>query len=549
MTATGTTIDIEYDNPYWYEPVETKRYSEHVVTIDFITDMNIRVEENLDKNKSIFENSSEDICLFSKYLLGIDLYAWQIEFLYDIQDSIKNTSDIREFIALTARQLGKTTCLLVIIAWVLIFNKLPVGMSNSTQVAVISATDKQAKKLLKKLKLLLIAGERYMHRTYKGEFTTSAQHELGAGKFFSALLDYKAENNKTVISIKAHFEGVQVPLLNEAYGNSIAESHPPTAGVLGETVSLLIVDEAGRHDLIDDDFFTDELNPIGDHADAISIYTSTPWGPLGYFYERCDPNKEFFSEASLYCYSIEALKNESHEGAKRQYKKAQKRISDYEAAGKHDTVTQVYYCGFVKGALNYFDLDRVSEMFDEDLIRLQEFEGPCDIGVDFGGQVKSKTSITISRLNEDTGHITRLFEKHYPVKGDDDLLDDIALLMTRFNIQRVVVDDCPAGHTHIRTMERDLGWTVTRMQFSTSKVQKYGAFRVKLNKGLLSSYPDRPLKTEMNNLQQSSTATRSQIKVARNKTDDIIDSFVISCYNFLDDKVHEVGFIDWENYG
>ena len=87
---------------------------------------------------------------------------------------------------------------------------------------------------------------------------------------------------------------------------------------------------------------------------------------------------------------------------------------------------------------------------------VEEYSQPCDMGVDFGGQVKSKTVITISTIDE-YGQVHRLYHKQYPVQEDLSLLDDIKLLRERFSIERIIVDDCPAGDVWIRRMELE-GW-------------------------------------------------------------------------------------------
>lgn len=524
-----------------------QRYEPVTVTEDFIREQQDRIGAGVDKS-NFFRACSEDITVFAKYMLGIDLYAWQVDFLKKIQEAIDGDSDQRHFAALTSRQIGKSTCLQVIALWVCIFNKRPVGQGNQTGVAIISATDKQAKKLLRKTRLMMYAGERFMHRKYDGKWTTGSKHELGEGKFFSTLISKEDPNNTTTITFKTPTEEMSKYLLRDSTNGSFIESHPPTAGVLGETVSFLIVDEAGRSEDIKDEFFNAELSPIGDYADAIRIYTSTPWEPSGFFYELCDPDDEYGSSADLSVYSIEALSEEPSVDAQRQYASAKKRIGEWEQKGKFDDVRKTYYCEFVKGELNYFEPEKVREVFDESLSKMQSYELPCDLGVDFGGQVKSQTSITISALDEDSGNIVRLYEHHYDINKDGSLIEDIETLWSYFNIQRVVVDDCPAGWAYINRMEQEKGWPVDRMQFKRDKVRKYGAFRVKMNEGLVFSYPDQELKDQMLALQQSKTSTQSKIVPATGKKDDIIDSFVISCFNFLDTQVRDYGFIDPDNY-
>jgi hypothetical protein len=154
------------------------------------------------------------------------------------------------------------------------------------------------------------------------------------------------------------------------------------------------------------------------------------------------------------------------------------------------------------------------------------------MGVDFGGQVKSRTAVTISELT-DKGTVRRLFHKVYPVGKDITLIDDMTNLMTKFNVQRIIPDDCPAGQYMIKKMIEEKGWNVQPMNFRSEKVAKYGAFRNFLNKGKIVSYQDDELKTEMLAMEFNNGSKNSVIEHAPGYTDDLIDSFVMSSYFFV----------------
>jgi hypothetical protein len=101
-------------------------------------------------------------------------------------------------------------------------------------------------------------------------------------------------------------------------------------------------------------------------------------------------------------------------------------------------------------------------------------------------------------------------------------------------VQRVVVDDCPAGQHMIQRME-NRGWDVVRMNFRREKVAKYGAFRAKLQKGQLASYKDDDLLEEMLALEKNPSRQRSRIGPPSGYSDDLIDSWVMSCYNYIEE--------------
>ena len=64
---------------------------------------------------------------------------------------------------------------------------------------------------------------------------------------------------------------------------SVIKSYPPTTGVLGETFTIVVIDEAGLSEKISDQFFYETVYPTGNKNNAIRIYTSTPWVPSGFF--------------------------------------------------------------------------------------------------------------------------------------------------------------------------------------------------------------------------------------------------------------------------
>jgi hypothetical protein len=170
----------------------------------------------------------------------------------------------------------------------------------------------------------------------------------------------------------------------------------------------------------------------------------------------------------------------------------------------------------------------------------------CDMGIDFGGQRRSRTVITITKLNPDTKQIMRLFHKAYPVQRDLNLIDDVEALLSQFNVQRIIPDDCPEGDHLIRQMKERKGWNLHPMNFRADKVKKYGAFRSAVNKGLVKSYEDPELKVEMKALENSEGSRQSLIQAAPGYTDDFIDSFVMSAYFFVQDE-DKFNFYDVES--
>lgn len=481
-----------------------------------------------DTSVGLIEACSKNVIVFSERMLGLRPYAWQAYWLRRIQEAVDEKTPIREFLALTSRQVGKSTALAILAVWMCVYNKYPGTIGKNTIFGVVSASDVQAKKLLYEMKKLMRIGDRYMEANYQD----SEKNPLFGKGFFANLLDESEPNNTTTITFKPWKPKVHGPfLLKGSESGSIIKSYPPTSSVLGETFTVVVIDEAGKTDKISDQFFYDYMYPTGNSTNAIRIYTSTPWVCSGFFYRLVDPENIYGESAKdLVIFTIDALQLENPD----YYKTVMQTVDQLNRDGKTDEVQRAYYCRFVKGEAAYFKPDKVMDMFVREYEQFEEYEGECDMGIDFGGQVTSRSVITISALHED-GKVRRLYRKMYDVGKDNKMIEDVEALLKRFNVQRIIPDDCPQGDFMIREME-EKGWNVHRMSFRKEKVKKYGAFRSSMNRGEIESFEDDDLKTEMLALEIAEGSRQSKIQHAPGYTDDLIDSFVMSCYFFVQEE-------------
>jgi len=406
-----------------------------------------------------------------------------------------------------------------------VFNKYPGTVYSNTIVGIASASDVQAKKLLYEMRKLLRLGNQHMKLTYRDK----DNNPMFGEEFFTDLLDDHEPNNTTTLTFKPHDKAVHGEyLLAGSKSGSVIKSYPPTSGVLGETFTVVVIDEAGKSDKITDQFFYDFMYPTGNSTNAIRIYLSTPWTTSGFFYRLVDPDDIYpESAANVVVFTVDAIKIENPE----YHKVVMKTIKALEQDGKIDEVQRAYYCRFVKGDDNYFNPDKVLDSFTSDYSMYNSYNGMTDMGVDFGGQAKSKTVITISELTNE-GHIRRLYHKSYAVGQDLSLIDDMQVLIKQFNVQRIIPDECPAGDFLIRTM-KEKGWNIHPMSFKADKVKKYGAFRSHLNRGEVVSYKDDALQTEMLAMETIQGDRTTKIRAAAGYNDDLIDSFIMSCYFYV----------------
>lgn len=507
---------------------------EIVITPEMVSEYNKLSERP--EGKGLLEACSESVIVFAKHMLGMELYTWQKIVAIELMKRVGQADFDKRFAILTSRQIGKTTLSAILALWIATFNKTASGAQYNSKIGIVSATDNQAKKVLREVRTLLRIGDAHCREHYSKE-----KEDIMDKGLLSALVDHEEDNNKQTITFKYskvvvdHESGAEAPefgqyLLEGSKVGSRIDSFPPTAVILGNTFSFLYMDECGRSEKFTDEVHDEFLRPTVKAFDGASLYTSTPWQPSGFFYDLCDPeDKKEEHDYPRFLFTVDAIKYENAT----QYESCLKDIEIYRLDGKGDEAERAYYCRFVRGESSYFDPEDVDVMFDGEDKFVTEFDGAVDIGVDFGGQVKSRTVVTVTYLDS-AGVIHRLYHKVYSVGDDDKLMDDLGYVMLRFpGWQRIIPDDCPAGHFRIKEMYKN-GWNVHPMNFRTWKVKKFGAFRARLHRGLIKSYQDGDLSVEMKALEFSNAATQSNIMPPRGYNDDMIDSFVMSCFFYLE---------------
>lgn len=487
------------------------------------------------KGEGLFEQCSKNPVLFVERMIGVKPFAWQVDVLIAFRDRIEGRTSYRDILLNTSRQIGKSAVLSWCAMWAAIFNKKPDKAMGRTLIAIVSRGDRPARKLLREINLWFRFGDRFMRSEYRDE----DGNPLFGKYFFTDLLSPTDPNNSQTITLKDG-EEIDTPFICEgSVVGSVIGSYPPTASVLGETFTVGMIDEAAHKDM-PNEFIIRELKPTGNANGAIWISASTPWNANGWFYDRM---VDTTGEVQKFVFSIDAIEEEPL--GVMQYEDAMNDVATLKRNGDFNSINIIYYCRFEQADSQYFNPLKVEEMFSEDISMFESFSEMCDMGVDFGGEVNSRTVITISYFNESTRNITRVFAKRYPVGTQLGLIEDIEELMGRFNIQRIIPDYCASGVPYIKQMVNK-GWNVQPnnegMVYRRDKIAKYGSFRAKLNRGEIYSFEDKVLMAEMKSLEQSETSKQSKITAPRGGTDDMIDSFVQSCYFFLDEDDGAVEF-------
>ena len=363
------------------------------------------------------DRAKKDTTYFMYHMIGMTPYVWQHELFKKLDGGTKR------IIACTCRQyLGKTTAAAI---WALksaFFNTLAHSATyDKTRIGFISKTEDQGFKFITDVKEIMQRGDEHVRRATKGKLD----------KFFTRSIDLRqgVDNNRSTITFK---NGCQI------------RAFPPTDKVRGNTLSALMLDEFAFFP--DDDLFFGTFYPTLSKTHGPLLITSTPNGQKGVYFQLFDPfdwnqNHEF-ERMWLNWKHIESPKDRATIDQIRE---------TYLASGQDRLFEQEYNASFTEAADAFFNSDQVDAAVDLTAVRQKQFDKPCDLGVDFG-MANSQTVITISYLDKDN-IIHRIYHYVYPRGKETHLLDDIQELMGRFNIRRIIPDDCPEGYHFIQRME------------------------------------------------------------------------------------------------
>ena len=133
------------------------------------------------KEVGLLQACSENVVVFASHMLGLKLYSWQVLFLNRIQKALVDDKITREFLAITSRQIGKSTSIAIFALWCCVFNKYPGTVSNNSSIGIASASDEQAKKLLNEIKKFIRLGDAFMKVTYvddEGNLTDKKEYKF-----------------------------------------------------------------------------------------------------------------------------------------------------------------------------------------------------------------------------------------------------------------------------------------------------------------------------------------------------------------------------------
>jgi len=379
-------------------------------------------------------------------------------------------------------------------------NILPSGVNKTTKIGIISASEEQSKKVMANIRELIIMGDKHVETMTGGKTKNHFTNQIDKSQ--------SASNNKSSITFT---NGNQIICL------------PPTGRVRGYSFSLAFVDEAAF--IESDDFYDTDIEPTTNGTNGLICLTSTPNGQKGFYYNFFDPDERYDT------HTYDRFWLGYHDLPEDMILRIEAKKVDMYKTGREKQFKQEYEALFTVQMEAFFDSEDVDNMFDKSMRKYDKYDAPCDLGVDFG-MVNSHTTLTVSRLTKDN-IIERIYSYRYDFETDDNLIEDIETLKKRFNIQRIIPDNCAEGFYKIQEMEKK-GWRVTPMNFKKDKIAKYTEFRSRLRQGKIKSYKDMAIEIEMKAMQEEEGVRMTKIHKPSGGTDDLIDCFVMSCYHYLE---------------
>lgn len=433
--------------------------------------------------------------------LGVRPFTWQAEFL----DALASG---RNVLACTSRQVGKTSALAWFALWACLFNSWPMPATKKTRIVFVSKTDGQAMKVISDIREFMRLGDDRVFDLTKGKVVQHFTSKLAKGD--------NTSNTKAIITFE---NGCQIISL------------PPTDAARGYTASVVFMDEVA---FIPDDIIRDVLLPIVSATGNRVSATSTPNGKQGWFYKHFDPEDQAAEHLFVRLWiPYDCIRHEEPERVELKDKDKQFAIRH----GEERSFLQEYEADFTASESGFFGPE-VDDCIDDSLDIQYEYKGECDMGIDFGKKL-SRTVITITTLmkEKDKNTIRLLYQFEYgEEKGiGQDLVEDVTQLLKQFNIQRIVVEDCPQS-AFFQQAAIVRGWPMTIFQPTVDKNKQYNILRSWMRQGKLKMPSITELIKQMRGLVVIQMQVKERIEHGAGLRDDCIDSLVIATFHQTQDK-------------
>ncbi len=436
--------------------------------------------------------------LWAKWVCGINLYDYQFKMVDEMQRS-------KFMIFNTARQIGKSLVIAVFAFWAAYNNIFPVGIDKKTKIGIVSATEDQAKKLLRDIYTVVQTADGIFGKLSKGT-------ELKDKQYFTN----KMKEKPTAYKLQ--------------WSAGSIECFPPTKKLRGNSLSFLFIDEGDFLGCEDPDyFFNSEAMPTLKKTDGCCYPFSTPKGLPSYYQDIFRPFEEKPATGwKRIWYNWTIYQNDWVNGWIK-YKQAleQGKLADFEAE---------YEAKFTSGRHSFFSPLNIDECV-EDRESIDECNYQVFAGVDFGAGGAARTAVTLAYFDEREQKSIILLSKEFPLKyHNDKLVDYFNKLKLRYRIHTIVAEQCPAGFTPIELL-KNARYKVIEFNSRADKIIGYENMLIAVNNKRVELYQEKTMLSQLKGLEAHETNMGNiQIKKASGMLDDVADSVMFAISEFTKPK-------------
>lgn len=435
--------------------------------------------------------------LWGKWVCGINPYDYQFKMLDEMSMS-------KLLICNTSRQIGKSLVLAMFAFWAAYNNIFPVGIDNRTKIGIVSATEDQAKKLLRDIFTVV--------QNADGIFA-----KLTKGTEYSSTTYFTGKMREKPTAYKLSFTGGSI------------ECFPPTKKVRGNSLSFLMIDEG---DFLGSDdpnyFFYSEALPTLKKTDGSCFPFSTPKGTPSWYQDIFRPEEPNPSSGwKRIWYNWTVYQDDWVNGWTR-YKQAVENgtLKDFEAE---------YEAKFTSARYSFFDPIKIDKC-TADRGSIDESNEKVYAGVDFGS-VTSRTAVTLAYFDLKEQKSVILNSKEFPQKYENDkLVEYFKKIKQRYRLHTIITEKCPAGDTPIALLKR-AGFRVLEFNSKADKITSYENLQIAINNERVELYKDKTMISQLKGLEAHETNMgNTQIKKAPGTLDDVADSVMFAVSEFIKPK-------------
>src|SRR3990167_6237536 len=414
----------------------------------------------------------------------------------------KNFHTSQRVMICKSRQIGVSTAIELFALQCATENLYPSGVFKNTKIGIVSNTDEQAKKVLRDIRNFMDLGDDFLKTHYFREKVSSAKED---------------PNNAYTIT----------------FGNRcFIQCFPPTEKIRGYPLDIVFVDEAAF--IENEDIFDTAIYPTISKTGGKIIMASTPAGQRGFFFETFDPfDRHKKHEYTRFWFYWKQCEDEVQKKLiKQKYRIALE-------TGNLIKFDQEYNAKFTVDESSFFDSSDVDKGVDETLsLEYQWFNTPVVVSIDYG-MSKSETCITVkTKIKEKAITLFQWARLNFDLNLllDTSFEHSVPNLIKRYQIETIIVDDCPEGYQTNQQLENK-GYPVRRFDFKgNEKNRAFFMYKSALKKGII-KYPEiRELMIQMKQLMEVRMKITTFIQKPKDGLDDRIVGEVMASLPLIEDE-------------